>query len=201
MAETSTIVAPAQTPAAGTSVLQGQETPQQQVARLNDGAIQSFIEKGKIAGRAEGRQALMEEFRAIVGACPGRPQTALNAFLAGQNSSTVKLIVDAEVAAEAKANQKAQEQEVVIATLRADQARLLELNNIGGFPGGVAASVYAPAASAAKEAPSGLEPEVQAKLEWDSDPMVRTRCTEKQWLLYRSNQLGGRVRALSRQSA
>jgi ATP-dependent protease ClpP protease subunit len=85
MAETSTIVAPAQTPAAGSSVTQ--ENQQQQLSRLTNDAISRHIESGKVVGRAEGRQALMDEFRAIVGACAGRPQTAVNAFLAGQNAS------------------------------------------------------------------------------------------------------------------
>jgi hypothetical protein len=71
----------------------------------------------------------------------------------------------------------------------------MELGSIGGHPG-VAVSVYAPAANAKTDAPSGLEPEAQAKMEWDSDPMIRARMNNKEstWMAFRVNQLNGSVR-------
>lgn len=195
-------VMPAQTPAAGNNVVpQGSEH-----ARLTNEAIGNFIEKGKAIGRSEGRAALMDEFRAIVANCPGRAQTAVNAFLAGQNASTVKLIVDAEVNAEINAKKRGEEQEIEIARLRAEQSRLMELNAIGGHPGvAMGVSVYAPGASSGEHgssvvAPTGLEPEAQAKLEWDGDALLRAKNNnnERAWMLYRVNVLKGNVRALSR---
>jgi ATP-dependent Clp protease protease subunit len=191
---TETVSPPAQNPAPADST-------QGRIARLNDQAIQDFIEKGKVVGRAEGRAALMDEFRAIVGACPGRAQTAINGFLAGQNASTVKLIVDAENNAEIAASKRSQEQEVEIARLNADRARLMELNNIGGHRGVPMGnvSVYAPGNNHIEDSTvSGLEPEQQAKLEWDADAMLRAKHSnnEKQYTLYRVNQLKGNVRVL-----
>lgn len=202
MAETLTQTAPAQNSAAvAVPNSQQSNTPQQEIGRLTNDAITRFTEGGKVIGRTEGRNSLMDEIRAIVAACPGRPQTAINAILAGQNASTVKLIVDAELAAETRANQKAQEQELAIARLQADNARLAELGSVGGHSGvPMSASVYAPGANAQPQAPSGLEPEAQAKLEWDSDPMLRARNNnqEKAWMAFRVNQLKGNVRILAK---
>jgi signal peptide peptidase SppA len=193
---------PASTNAAGTAGAPQGSAAQQQAFKLTDDAMRHLIEQGKIAGRAEGRAAALAEFREIVGACAGRPQTAVNAYLAGQNAATVKLIVDAEVNAEIAANAKLQALEVENARLSADRARMIELSNVGGHPGVPmgSVSVFAPGASAQASSTNvtGLEPEAQAKLEWDSDPMLRARNNnnEKGWMLFRTQQLKGNVRVL-----
>ncbi len=199
MADNPTVVTtapPAQPPVAAPAA-----NPQQgEVARLTDTAIQTFIARGKSLGYAEGRAMMMNEFREIVSACPNRPQTAINAFLGGQNAQTVKLIVEAEQNAEIAANKRNEGQEIEILRLRAEQARLMELNAIGGHPGVPQANVYAPAANAGTELREGLEPEAQAKLEWDSDPILRAKHNNKErnYILFRTNQLKGNVRILSR---
>lgn len=194
-----TTAPPAQPPAAGPVL----NSSQGELVRLTDAAVQGFIEKGKIIGRAEGRAACMGEFREIVTASANKPHVAITAFLAGQNAATVKLLVEAETNAEIKANERFNEQQIEIARLRAEQARLTELNAIGGHPGVPgfpAPQVYAPGAHAAAEAHTGLEPEAQAKLEWDSDPVLRAKHNnqEKHYLLFRVNQLKGNVKVLAK---
>lgn len=196
MANDSTTTAPAPTPAAGNN---GPALPQgdpaaAQIAQLNAAAIQSYIEKGRAQGYAEGRKAAEDRLRAIAAAAPGRADIALNAFLAGQDAQTVTLIHNAAIQAEANANQK-------LRALEVEVARLQALNAQGGVPGGVPVGVSAggePAASV----PSELDPDQQAELEWAGDPLIRAKnggdAGKGAWLKFRVNQLKGNVRVLKR---
>jgi ATP-dependent protease ClpP protease subunit len=157
------------------------------LASLNAQAIQGYIDKGRAIGKLEGQRAAEESFKAIYAAAPGRPDIAANAFLAGQNAATVSLIFDADNKArqEARAELLAKETEI---------ARLHAVNATGGHPG-----VPVNPSFDNNVIPQGLDPEAQAKLEWDSDPLVRAKNTDqKKWMLYRVNQLKGGVRVLSR---
>jgi hypothetical protein len=101
----------------------------------------------------------------------------------------VAMLVDAEMRAETEARQRTSALEVEIARLNAQIAT-------GGHPG-VAMSISALSASGPITAvPEGMDPEAQANLEWDSDPMIRARNQEKTWKLYRINELKGNVRVL-----
>lgn len=183
MAEaTVTTTPPAQSPAAVNQV------PAGELAALNAQAIQAYIDKGRAMGKIEGQRAAEESFKAIYAAAPGRPDIAANAFLAGQNAATVALIFDADNKArqEARAELLAKETEI---------ARLHAVNAVGGHPG----VPVSPSIGDNSVIPSGLDPEAQAKLEWDSDPLIRAKNTDqKKWMLYRVNQLKGGVRVLSR---
>lgn len=173
----------AQTPTSGA----GPDNSGNQIAKLNQQAIESYIQRGRELGLAEGHKAAMDRMAAILSACPGRDDIAVKAFMAGQGPDTVRLVYDAAQAATNEARKQAADKDVEIARLQAVVAA-------GGHPG----VAFAPQQAKADEY-VGMTPEQQAKAEWDSDYRVRNNSmTEKQWMLYRTNQLRGNVRALSR---
>lgn len=182
---TSQTVAPAQTPAAGPSVSQGNT-----VAELNQAAINSYIDKGRALGFQEGMKAEQDRMREILTAAPNRPDIAVNAFLAGQNAATVSLIANAAAQAEAKAQEVQMKKDIEIARLNA-------LVATGGHTG-VNLAPSNPANF--NNVPEGLDPEDQAAMEWDSNPIIRSQnggeSGKKRWMLYRVNQLKGSVRVL-----
>jgi ATP-dependent Clp endopeptidase proteolytic subunit ClpP len=186
MADTSVQAPPAPTPAAATVPVSQGSPPQSEVVKLNQQAIQGYIDQGRSFGRAEGIKIEQDRMRALIAAAPGRSDLAIQAFLAGQDSATVAMIANAEATAEAKANQKAAEQTVEIARLQA----LIATGGHSGVGMGVSAAETA--------VPVGLEPEQQAQMEWDSDAILRARHNnnKKAYTLYRVNQLKGNVRVL-----
>lgn len=190
MAETAVVTsAPAQPPAAGTNAVpQGN----QEAIKLNQQTIQAYIDQGRSIGRAEGAKAEQDRMRAIMNAAPGMPEIAISGFLAGHSEQTVGMIASIQAQANAAAQEKAAGMEVEI-------ARLQNLVATGGHPG-VSAQVFTGPKETGNEVMAGLEPEAQAKMEWDSDPMLRARNgnNEKAFTLYRVNQLKGNVRVLAR---
>ena len=175
MSENSPTIAPAPTAVA----------PVNDIQVLNQQAIEGYIARGRTLGYQEGRSAEIERMKQITAACPGKPDLAINAFISDQNAATVKLAFDAANAMQAQMNDSLRESNREVARLQAVIAT-------GGHPG-ISASM---GESASPAVPGGLEPEAQAKLEWDSDPMIRAQNTEKSWLLYRTQQLSGNVRVL-----
>ncbi len=184
MASESTQAPPATSPAAANHGVT-QDSPQQQIEKFNASTAQSFIEKGRAQGFAEGKKFAEDRMRAIVAAAPGRYDIAVNAFLAGQNAETVTLINSAAAQAEAKAHEKISQMEV-------ENARLQALAATGGYAYGVSMQ---PSHSSQQEIPQGLEPQAQAELEWDGDPILRAKNNnnKKAFLLYRVNQLNGLI--------
>jgi ATP-dependent protease ClpP protease subunit len=178
-----TTVNTAQPPAAVTQDSAGE------LATLNAQVVQNYIDKGRAIGRLEGQREAEEKFKAIYAAAQGRPDIAANAFLAGQNAATVALIFDADNKARQEARAELLAKETEIARMHAQLAT-------GGHPGvPVAPSIY----DRSNAIPTGLDPEAQAKMEWDSDPLIRAQNTDqKKWTLFRVNQLKGGVRVLSR---
>lgn len=175
----------AQTPASGASF----DNSGNEVQKLTQQAIEGYIARGRQMGQAEGRQAEQERMRAIVAACPNRHDIAINSFLAGQGAETVKLVYDAAMSAAAEAQARNAQKDVEIARLQAVVAT-------GGHPG---VGFQAVATNESKPQLSHLTPEQQAKMEWDSDAMIRSaHASEKTYMAFRVNQLKGLVRTLSR---
>lgn len=177
------VTAPAQPPAAGTSVSAGDN-----IAQLNNAAIQGYIEKGRQLGYAEGQRAAAESFRSIMAAAPGRADIAANAFLAGQNAQTVALIFDAD-------NRARQEARAEVMKKDEEIARLHAVHATGGHAGvGFSASPV----EIGSGVPEGLDPQAQAQMEYDTNPLIRAKNPDKKtWMLYRVNQLSGNVRVLA----
>lgn len=185
MGENLTTTAPAQTPAAAVS-----NPSQGDVASFNAQAIQSYIDKGRTLGRAEGAQAELERFKGVVSACPDRPDMAINAFMTGQNAESVRLAYDAANATAAKFRTEQLESQREIARLQAIVAT-------GGHPGVQLSPTLEPLQSSAGANPD-IDPEQQAKMEWDSNPMIRAQHKEKDYVLFRTQQLKGNVRAFKK---
>ncbi len=164
-----------------------------EIANLNAQAIEGYIARGRTLGTQEGESNAIKRMQEIYAACPDRPDLAITAFVTGQNAATVKLAYDAATAAAVKSSDELRKSQTEIARLQAVIAT-------GGHPG-VAINVTSEQASSV---PMGLEPDAQAELEWTSDPMLRANNGgdkgKKTWLLYRTNQLKGGVRVLSRAS-
>lgn len=162
------------------------DSAQAQIEKFNAVAAENYIAKGRQQGFAEGKKFAEDRMRQIQAAAPGRPDIAINAFLAGQDASTVALINNAAAQAEAKAHEKISAMEVENARLQAQMAA-------GGHPG--VSNVASPMVSV----PSNLDPESQAELEWDGNPVLRAQNgnNKKAWMLYRTNALKGNVRVLS----
>lgn len=158
-------------------------------ADLTHQAIEGYINKGRALGKTEGYRAAVDDFRAIVASAPGRADIAANAFLAGQNAATVALIFDADAKARQEAYAEKQRLEQEIAKLHAYGA---------GASGGHVGVSFSPSHGEAS-IPDSIEPEARANMEYESDPMIRAQNPDKnKWILYRTNQLKGSVRVLSR---
>lgn len=164
-------------------------TPHEQIQHFNAQAAQNHTEHGRKLGLAEGKQQELARMQEIAAACPNRPDLALNAFLAGQNAATVKLIYDAAMSATAAERSAAMQKDVEIARLNAVIAT-----------GGHSGVGFSAKNDETSSAPQGLTPEQQAKYEWDGDAMLRAKFSnrEKSYMLFRVNQLNGNVRALNR---
>lgn len=164
-----------------------------EIVELNKQAIEGYIAKGRTLGTQEGLNAAIETMKQIYAVCPDRPDLAINAFLTGQNAATVKLAYDAANAASTKAADE-------LRRMQTENARLQAVIATGGHPG-VSIAVTE---GATVNVPQGMDPDAQAQLEWDSDPMIRAQnggdAGKKHWLLFRTNQLKGGVRVLSRAS-
>lgn len=181
MAETTTnVTAPAQPPAAGNQGV----TAGENIAALNNAAIQGYIERGRQLGRAEGRRAAEEDFRAIVTAAPGRPDIACNAFLAGQNAATVALVYDA-------ANKAAESARAELLRKDEEIARLHAVAATGGHAG---VGIVPSASPESAGVPEGLEPRAQAEMEYDTSPLIRGKNPNRDhWVRFREMQLRGAV--------
>lgn len=182
--DTSTTSTPAQNPAAGANVPQGDKSAETIVA-LNQQTIQSYIDRGRTLGQAEGRQMERDRLKALMDACPGKPELVMNAFVTNQGPEAAKMVYEATINTQREAEARSSADKVEIARLQA-------LVATGGHSG-VSINL-----NSAPSIPDGLSPESQAELEYDGDPMVRARVNnnKKQWILFRANQIKGGVRIL-----
>ncbi len=99
------------------------------------------------------------------------------------DASTVALIVNA-------ANTESQKSQQRIAEMEINNRRLEAQIATGGHQG----VSFTPALSNAPSAPSNMEPEAQAELEYDGSPAIRhANPNRKAWMLYRVNALKGNV--------
>lgn len=177
MADTSTLVPPAQPPVAGAQVSTGD------LPSLSQAAVQSYIEKGRALGFSAGVRAAEDRCRAIAAACPGEPSIALDAFLAGQDAKTAQLVYQAGQKAKQDARAELLKKEEEIARLHAVAAT--------GGHGGVA---IAPTNDDGPVLPTGLDPRSQAEMEYDTNPQIRSKNPNKDiWVRFREMQLRGAV--------
>lgn len=147
-------------------------------AAANPSAVAQFIEKGKKAGVADAHAAEIDRMKSIAAAVPGKPQIAVDAFIAGQDAATAKLTFDAVVKADAA-------HEAALEAQRTENKRLQALLDAGGHPGGVGVKPEG-------EKPTNIagDPEATAKAEWqkmtaeqkgeyiDEDAYIRIRKKE-----------------------
>ncbi len=130
-------------------------------------AVASYIEQGKNAAAAETYRKEVDRMKAIASACPGKPQFAIDQFVAGNDPEAVKATASA-IDAETKAlNDKLAEQAKEIDKLKA----------LAGTVAPVAgAKVDEPGA---KSMPANLTPEAQAAWEWDNAPDIKGTSSNK----------------------
>lgn len=184
--------APAPTPAAPSNGTQPQETPtqaptqDQQIAALRTMTNAGFVEQGKKVGREEGAQAERDRFNAIVLACPGKPQLAIDTFTRGQDAVVAKLAFEAEARADARTSAMEKQKDLEIQRLNA-------LLSIGGSPG-VALSI-----AGVEDSTPTMEPKAQAEWEWENKPEVRkTARTKDIYVIARAAELDGTHRSFTR---
>lgn len=189
--QTSTAVAPAQTPAAGTNVSQGNPNPPVDVTALHrQQTAEAIYAQGINKGKGDGRAEAVETLKRIAAVCPGDPQMALDAFIAGQTPEATKMAFDAA----AKVKRDAEEAQ---AKLQAENARLENLLATGGHTGvllNLAAWNDANAAptEAALDDPAAMK--AHAEQEWDYKPSVRGGFTSKErYVAYRVRELQGTI--------
>jgi len=176
---TATTSAPAATVAA--------PAPQSERDQLTQTAIENYINRGRQLGIGEGKTSEMERMKAIMEACPGNPELAIQGFVSGQSPEAVKLAFDADKRARASLAAALEEQ-------RTENARLQAVIATGGHPGVAMAPT-----SQGPSIPQGLEPEVQAEMEYDANPLIRAKNpNKKHYVLFRTNELRGNVKVLNK---
>jgi ATP-dependent Clp protease protease subunit len=196
MADTSaaaTQAAPAQNPAAGQSVTQGDNpnpNPQpvsrtQELETLRNATEQSRIQAATRRGADEATTAATNRLKAIAAACPGNPQMALDAFLAGQSPEAVKLAFEAAAKVQLEAAARAEEQSMEIARLKAQ----IEIGGHAGIPD-------MDFAASDDDGSFQVDPKVRAEQEWDQKPGVRKGWTSKaRYVAVRVAELTGNLRS------
>lgn len=159
-----------------------------ELAELTQQAVENYISRGRALGFGEGKAAELDRMKAIVEACPGNPELAIQAFVTGQDPAAVKLAFDADKRARMQLSEQIEKAQL-------ENARLQAVIAAGGHPGvAMAPSATGPAI------PQGLEPEVRAKLEWEGNQLIRAQNPdEKAWILFRTNEIKGNVKVLNRQ--
>lgn len=175
--------APAQNPApAENGSQQGvPTTPAEQLAQLRVKADESHYQRGLREGREEGKNAAHNSLKAIVAACPNKPQMAINAFLNHQSSDAVKIAYDAVVEGEVALEKQKELMQMEIERLKA-------LNEIGGNSG-VGMTV-----AGDDEYSTYADPQAQAEMEWDQKPAVHKGFSSKaSYVAFRKNELEGKM--------
>lgn len=151
---------------------------------LSAAEIHAMQERAHVAGVEQGEKQAMTRFKAIIDACPGKPQMAVNAFIGGQTADAVKLAFEYAAAAEANADAR-------IAQIQEENKRAVAMAAIGGYSGGVPMGIDATdddtdgpmTPEAAKEA---------AAREWDRNPAVRkNRAGKESYVAVRAAELRG----------
>lgn len=173
-------------PAAG-NVPQGNPQPTEAEARrhemvnLNQKACETLTEQGRLKGVADGRKLERERAEAIVAACPGKPEMALNAILSDQNPAAVQMTYKATVMAETKAKADLDAMQA-----ENDRWRALALISSAGHPG------VATAMGVTEDAQSAMDPKARAEWEWDNDPAARKTARSREiYVIARTAELDG----------
>ncbi len=130
-------------------------------------AVAAYIEQGKNAEKAGAHRAEIDRMKAITAACPGKPQFAIEQFVAGSDPEAVKATASAIDAETKSLNDKLAEQAKEIDKLKA------LAGNVAPVAG---AKVDDPGA---KSMPTNLTPEAQAAWEWDNAPDIKGTSSNK----------------------
>lgn len=179
MADPNVTTPPASNPAAGAgNPPQGHDIPTDEERRAH-------FQRGREAGQKEGRAEEQKRCKAIMEACPGKPQMALNAFLGGQTPEAVKLAYD-------EAAKEAQAYEDRIATMREQHRRDVALAANAGYEGGLPLANVMDQEPADGRAMTPEEAKTAAGNEWDRNPNVRRGFSSKEnFVAIRSAELRG----------
>lgn len=181
--------APAQIPAAVVNVSQGNPQPpisraEQELANLRLAAEGKSFETANKQGYATGYAAATAKLKAIIAACPGDPQMAVNAFVNGQSAEAVQLAYESANRVKVESQRLREEDRIEIERLKA-------LIAIGGAEG-----VEMNFANIADASAVGIDPKVQAEQEWEQKPMVRKGFTSKdRYINSRVAELKGQFRS------
>lgn len=187
MADTPTQAAPAQTPAAVATVenKQGDSPPAltQDVAALRKLTNEGFRKQGHDQGLIEGDARAMARLKAIMTACPGKPELAMELFVAGQTPETAKLTYDAVAKADA-------EHEAAIKAKDIELHRLSALYANGGHPG----VGLAPIEASDDPIKSDVTPRERAEWEWNYKPGAQEGFGSKEnFINFREMELTGKA--------
>lgn len=200
--EASTQAAPAQTSAAVATSNDPQSNPPnpvtpptQPAARtelesLRNATQQARDEASENRGFKAASDAATKRLQAIVAACPGHPQMAIDAFLSGQTPDAVKLAFEAAERVRVEAAARDEQYNMELTRLRAQLA-------VGGHPDGVDFGY----SDTDPEAPPA-DPKAFAENEWDQKPSVRKGFSGKaNYVAYRVRQLQGTIHRQAAASA
>lgn len=141
--------------------------------------VKELIVKGHKAGEAQAHAAEITRLTEIAAACPGRPQLAIDAFVAGQDAGTVKLTVaalDREKSEREAADVKSK------ADLAAKDAEIERLKTLNGSQAGIGTAGAGQAEAEKRRQENAGEPgadaktpEDRAKAEWAAN---HNKCQE-----------------------
>lgn len=182
---------PAQTPAAGTIVSQGNTKPPVDVTAMHrQQTAEAIYAQGVTKGKGDGRAEAIGTLKQIVAVCPGNPQMALDAFVAGQTPEATKMAFDAAARVKAQADEER-------AKLQAENARLENLLATGGHTGvllNLAGWNEANTAPAEETLDDPAKMKAHAEQEWDYKPGVRGGFTSKErYVAFRVRELSGTI--------
>jgi ATP-dependent protease ClpP protease subunit len=178
---------PAQSTVAATDSVPVENDLSKDIAGLQKITHAGIFNQGKQAGIEVGVQQAMERFKAILAACPGKPQMAIDAIEGGHTPEAVKLAFAAEARADARAEAAAKEQQRQISTLQALVAT-----------GGTSGLSMAMGIVDSDDEPR-MAPKDQAEWEWENKPSVRKTAKDKATFMFaRIAELDGSHRSFTR---
>jgi hypothetical protein len=152
---------------------------------MRDKTAEAIYNTGVAKGKGDGRAEAVETLKRIVAVCPGDPQMALDAFVAGQTPEATKMAFDAAARVKAQADEEKAKQQAEI-------ARLENLLATGGHAG-VLLNLTGWNEAGDGEAPN-IDPKIQAEQEWDYKPNLRNGFSKKEnYVAYRVRELQGTV--------
>jgi signal peptide peptidase SppA len=161
--------------------------------------VKAIVAKGYKAGTADAHAAEVDRLKAIVAACPGKQQLAIDQFVAGHDADSAKATAAAIDAALTDSSAKLAE-----ANARAEAA-LKEVEKVKALAGSVtpvAGAASQPAAGEKPARPDGSDHKALAGWEWDNEPEKRGSFSSKErYVGFRAAVLSGRLRVNTPASA